>query len=93
MADICASFQAAIVDVLAEKSRRALEAFEPGDGQPKRFVVAGGVAVDAAGRDLLTLEHGDRRIPVAGATPELAGALRALHPRHGTGGFDVRGGS
>ena len=54
---------------------------------------AGGVAVDAAGRDLLTLEHGDRRIPVAGATPELVGALRALHPRHGTVGLDVRGGS
>jgi len=53
MADICASFQAAIVDVLAEKSRRALEAFEPGDGQPKRFVVAGGVAANRAIRSAL----------------------------------------
>ncbi|MCA8900953.1 MAG: tRNA (adenosine(37)-N6)-threonylcarbamoyltransferase complex transferase subunit TsaD [Hyphomonas sp.] len=51
MADICASFQAAIVDVLVEKSRRALEGFEPGDGLPKRFVVAGGVAANSAIRE------------------------------------------
>ena len=48
MADICASFQAAIVDVLSEKSRRALEVFEPDDSTPKRFVVAGGVASNKA---------------------------------------------
>ena len=48
MADICASFQAAIVDVLSEKARRALESFEPGDGAGKRFVVAGGVASNKA---------------------------------------------
>ena len=31
MANICASFQAAIVDVLSEKARRALEDFNPGN--------------------------------------------------------------
>ncbi|MFN4024270.1 MAG: tRNA (adenosine(37)-N6)-threonylcarbamoyltransferase complex transferase subunit TsaD [Hyphomonas sp.] len=46
-ADICASFQAAICDVLAEKSGRALAGFETGGGE-KRFVVAGGVAANAA---------------------------------------------
>lgn len=51
MANVCASFQAAIVDVLSEKARRALESFEPGDGQAKRFVVAGGVASNKAIRD------------------------------------------
>ncbi len=51
-ADICASFQAAICDVLAEKSARALAGFDPGtDG--KRFVVAGGVAANAAIRAAL----------------------------------------
>lgn len=57
-ADLCASFQAAVRDVLAEKSRRAL------DGQTglSGFAVAGGVAANqtlraaleevAAGRDL-----------------------------------------
>ena len=44
---------------------------------------AGVEVVDAAGRDLLTLEHADRRTPVAGATPELRAALQALHPTFG----------
>ena len=61
MADICASFQAAIVDVLSEKSRRALDAFNPGDGQAKRFVVAGGVASNRAirtGLEAIAIELG-----------------------------------
>ncbi len=45
-ADICASFQAAICDVLASKSARALAAFETAEGDLKRFVVAGGVAAN-----------------------------------------------
>ena len=46
---------------------------------------AGGVVVDAAGRDLTVLEHEARRIPVAGATTSILGALGRLHPRYGTG--------
>jgi myo-inositol-1(or 4)-monophosphatase len=45
---------------------------------------AGATVVDAAGRDLVTLEHGARRTPVAGSTPVLADALLAGHPRWGT---------
>lgn len=41
---------------------------------------AGAMVSDAGGRDLSTLLHADRRIPVAGATAVLADALRALHP-------------
>ncbi|WP_448582728.1 tRNA (adenosine(37)-N6)-threonylcarbamoyltransferase complex transferase subunit TsaD [Thermaurantiacus sp.] len=44
-ADICASFQAAVCDVLAARSAAALAAFASGDGE-KRFVVAGGVAAN-----------------------------------------------
>lgn len=51
-ADICASFQAAICDVLGEKSRRALAGFDAGGGET-RFVVAGGVAANAAIRAAL----------------------------------------
>lgn len=44
---------------------------------------SGAVIVDAEGRDLLTLEHADRRTPVAGATPELLAELvearRSIH--------------
>ncbi|MFN4225975.1 MAG: tRNA (adenosine(37)-N6)-threonylcarbamoyltransferase complex transferase subunit TsaD [Hyphomonas sp.] len=63
-ADICASFQAAICDVLSEKSRRALAAFDAG-GDETRFVVAGGVAANAAIRAALegvAAEHGARLI-------------------------------
>lgn len=52
-ADICASFQAAICDVLAEKSRRALADFET-DDHDTRFVVAGGVAANKAIRAALS---------------------------------------
>lgn len=51
--DICASFQAAICDVLASKSTRALAAFKTADGDAKRFVVAGGVAANAEIRKAL----------------------------------------
>jgi hypothetical protein len=47
---------------------------------------AGVTVLDAAGRDLVVLEQVARRIPVAGATPGLAEALQALHPRHGRAG-------
>jgi N6-L-threonylcarbamoyladenine synthase len=43
-ADLCASFQAAVAEVLAEKSRRALAAAGPVTG----FAVAGGVAANRA---------------------------------------------
>lgn len=52
-ADLCASFQAAICDTLGEKSRRALAAFNAGDGGQRRFVVAGGVAANQAIRTRL----------------------------------------
>lgn len=45
-ADIAASFQAAICDVLVEKTARALAVFDPGPRQKRRFVVAGGVAAN-----------------------------------------------
>ena len=53
MRDLCASFQKAVTDVLAVKASRALDAFEPGEGQEKRFVVAGGVAANKAIRAAL----------------------------------------
>jgi fructose-1,6-bisphosphatase/inositol monophosphatase family enzyme len=47
---------------------------------------AGATVVDAGGRALLVLDHDARRTPVAGATPALAEALLAGHPRWGTSG-------
>jgi len=45
-ADIAASFQAAIGDVLAERCARALDVFQKEYGQPGPLVVAGGVAAN-----------------------------------------------
>lgn len=45
-ANIAASFQAAVAETLAAKTKRALESFDPGDG-PARLVVAGGVAANS----------------------------------------------
>jgi N6-L-threonylcarbamoyladenine synthase len=46
VADLCASFQAAIVDVVADRARNAMCAFDPMWGAKGRLVVAGGVAAN-----------------------------------------------
>lgn len=52
-ADICAGFQAALRDVLAEKTRRAVELFRAEAPEAPSFAVAGGVAANGAIRDSL----------------------------------------
>jgi N6-L-threonylcarbamoyladenine synthase len=47
-ADLCASFQAAVADVLAEKSRRALQIYLTYAPQHPTLAVAGGVAANKA---------------------------------------------
>jgi N6-L-threonylcarbamoyladenine synthase len=54
VADICASFQAAIVDVLVDRVRAGLGVFRAGHGYPSALVVAGGVAANGAIRRALT---------------------------------------
>lgn len=51
-ADIAASFQAAVAEILATKTARALETFETG-AQTRRLVVAGGVAANKTIRTAL----------------------------------------
>lgn len=46
--EVCHEFQEAVVDVLVEKSKRAIEEF-----QPKTFVIAGGVSANVRLRDRL----------------------------------------
>ncbi len=58
-ADLCAGFQAAVADVLAEKSRRALVA-SPGISA---FAVAGGVAANRALRAALESLAADAGVP------------------------------
>lgn len=52
-ADIAASFQAAVAEILTEKTRRALDLFDSGTGA-RRLVVAGGVAANGAIRSALS---------------------------------------
>ena len=52
-ADLCAGFQAAVTDLLAEKSRRALDAYLQEAPAAPVFAVAGGVAANTAIRGTL----------------------------------------
>lgn len=52
-ADLCASFQAAVLDVLADRTIRAIELYEE-NCEGRRLVVAGGVAANEALRTRLT---------------------------------------
>ncbi|MDB5508462.1 MAG: tsaD [Hyphomicrobiales bacterium] len=54
VADICASFQAAVVDVVVDRVRGGLKAFRAEDGHPTALVVAGGVAANGAIRRALS---------------------------------------
>jgi N6-L-threonylcarbamoyladenine synthase len=47
-ADLCASFQAAVLDVVADRTRNAMGMFDPVWGAKGRLVAAGGVAANAA---------------------------------------------
>ncbi len=59
-ADLAASFQAALVDVLAEKTRRAMAAFAATHG-PTTLAVAGGVAANTALRTALEAAAAEAR--------------------------------
>ncbi len=53
VADLCASFQAAVVDVVVDRTRAGLRAFRDLAGHPTALVVAGGVAANGALRSAL----------------------------------------
>ncbi|MBL8548793.1 MAG: tRNA (adenosine(37)-N6)-threonylcarbamoyltransferase complex transferase subunit TsaD [Hyphomonadaceae bacterium] len=45
-ADLCASFQGAVLDIVADRTKRAMDMFDPLWGATGRLVVAGGVAAN-----------------------------------------------
>lgn len=47
-ADLCASFQAAVLDIIEDRTRNAMRMFDPVYGVKGRLVAAGGVAANAA---------------------------------------------
>jgi N6-L-threonylcarbamoyladenine synthase len=53
VADLCASFQQAVVDVVADRLRHGLRMFRDTFGTPSSLVAAGGVAANEALRKVL----------------------------------------
>jgi N6-L-threonylcarbamoyladenine synthase len=53
VADLCASFQAAVVDVVVDRARAGLSAFRKTAGRAQALVAAGGVAANGAMRRAL----------------------------------------
>jgi N6-L-threonylcarbamoyladenine synthase len=62
-ADLCAGFQAAVIDVLAEKSRRALALYVAENPVAPAFAVAGGVAANRTLRAALESVAADAGVP------------------------------
>jgi N6-L-threonylcarbamoyladenine synthase len=59
-ADLCASFQAAVLDIVEDRTRNAMRAFDPIWGAKGRLVAAGGVAANQAIRGRLEVLAGEQ---------------------------------
>ncbi len=59
-ADLCASFQAAVLDIVVDRTRNAMRMFDPIWGAQGRLVAAGGVAANQAIRGQLQALAGER---------------------------------
>ena len=72
VADLCASFQAAIVDVVEDRVRMGLKLFRDRLGlAPRAVVIAGGVAANAALRGALARFCAEAGLPMAAPPPKL----------------------
>lgn len=73
IADLCASFQAAVVDVVADRTRVALRLFRETVGHPTAVVAAGGVAANSAIRRALTRLAGEAGLRLVAPPLDLCG--------------------
>ncbi len=71
VADLCAAFQAAVVDVVVDRTRVALRAFRAFAGRPSALVAAGGVASNDAVRRALTRFAGESGLRLVLPPPAL----------------------
>lgn len=95
-ADLCASFQTAIADCLAEKTKRALDVFRVDRSDEIRLVVAGGVAANLTIRsslDAVAIAAGARLIapPLRHCTDNAAMIALAGVERYAAGLLSVDG--
>ena len=75
MADLCASYQAAVVDALARKTRAALR---QGEGGYRSVGLSGGVANNGALRAALAAEAADAGVRFLAAEPRHTGDNAAM---------------
>jgi N6-L-threonylcarbamoyladenine synthase len=71
VADLCASFQAAVVDTIIDRSRAGLRLFRETVGAPNAMVVAGGVAANGAIRRALMRFCGESGLRLVLPPPQL----------------------
>ncbi|MDB5511661.1 MAG: metalloendopeptidase glycoprotease family [Enterovirga sp.] len=78
IADLCAGFQAAVVDVVADRTRVALKLFREQIGHPTAIVAAGGVAANGAIRRALARLAGEAGLKLVAPPLELCGDNGAI---------------
>ncbi|MGO4284699.1 tRNA (adenosine(37)-N6)-threonylcarbamoyltransferase complex transferase subunit TsaD [Bosea sp. TAB14] len=78
VADLCASFQAAIVDVMVDRTRAGLRACREAGITPTTLVVAGGVAANQAIRSGLTRLATEAGLPMVAPPLALCGDNGAM---------------
>jgi N6-L-threonylcarbamoyladenine synthase len=78
VADLAASFQAAIVDVVDDRMRHGLRAFTKVAGKPTAIVVAGGVAANAELRKMLARFATEAGLKFLAPPAELCGDNAAM---------------
>lgn len=76
--DLCAGFQAAVVDVVVDRTRVALRLFNDVAGHPTALVVAGGVAANFALRQALTRLAAEAGLRLIAPPLELCGDNGAM---------------
>ena len=64
VADLCASFQAAVVDVIEDRMRVALGRFRERAGAAQAIVIAGGVAANGAIREAMSRFSAQSGVPL-----------------------------
>ena len=71
IADLCASFQAAVIDVVVDRTRLGLRLFRERAGAPTALVVAGGVAANHGLRRALQRLAGETELRLVAPPPSL----------------------
>jgi N6-L-threonylcarbamoyladenine synthase len=78
VADLCASFQKAVIDMVLDRVRVAVQIFTGQHGTPKALVVAGGVAANQAMRRQLLHLADSLRVPLIAPPMDLCGDNGAM---------------